>query len=43
MLTFLFFSGVFAGSLYLLLKDHRRHFPKWYGREFEGPDKWARW
>jgi hypothetical protein len=29
MLTFLFFSGVFGGCLYLLFKDHSKQFPKY--------------
>jgi hypothetical protein len=42
MLAFLFFSGIFGGALYFLLKDHRRFFPKWYGREFLRPETWSR-
>lgn len=28
MFTFLLFTGLFAGTLYLLLKDHRKSFPR---------------
>lgn len=29
MLTFLMLSGIFAGTLYILLKDHRKYYPKY--------------
>jgi hypothetical protein len=28
-MTFLLFAGLFAGSLFLLLKDHNRNFKKY--------------
>lgn len=28
MLTFLFFAGIFGGTLWLLMKDHKKLFPR---------------
>ncbi len=28
MMTFLGFAALFAGTLWLLMKDHRKHYPK---------------
>ena len=36
-------ANLSAGSLWLLLKDHRKHFPKWYGREFERQIGYSCW